>query len=163
MRRLAVGAAIVALMPMLAACGGGDDDLDASGRADVLRVATDRLEALFSYDAEGLSEDLAEVDDLVTGDLREEYRDALSGADGRRIRSLEASSSATVVDIGLADADAARPVVLAYLRQTTTTAASPTPAVQVTAIEATLSTVDGAWRVLRLEPVAGNGASDDDD
>lgn len=165
MRRATTAAVLGAVLTgALAGCGGtGTDDLDARDRAEVLRVASDRLEALFSYDAARLARDLAEVDDLTTGELRQQYRDALSGPDGRRIRSLEASSAAEVVDIGLADADGDRPVVLAYLRQTTTTVASSDPAVQVTAIEATLSTVDGAWRVLRLEPVAGTGASDDDD
>lgn len=137
---------------------GDDDGLDARGRAAVLRVASDRLEALFSYDAARLPQDRVEVDDLVTGALRTQYRDALSGANARRIRGLEAISSAEVVDIGLADADATRPVVLAYLRQSTTTAAASTPTVQLTAIEATLSRVDGDWRVLRLAPVAGTGA-----
>lgn len=154
-RTIAAALAVPALLG-LSACGSDEPDaLSASQRSTVVRVATDHLESLLSYDADSLPTDRREVARLATGEFARQYRALLGGSAAERITALKASSVAEVVDAGVERSDPAHPVVLAYLRQTTSVSGAARPTVALTAVEATLRRVDGGWRVQRLEPIDG--------
>lgn len=150
----------------LVGCGGDDDAAparDDTERAALLRVGTATLERALSYDSRTLARDLAEIDDLTTGDLRAELGAVLGDDAAATIRRTRARNAVTVLGIGTvapaADAaDApADPVLLAFVRQTTTSRALGEPRSTVAALEVTLTGGEDDWQARDIRPVTPGG------
>lgn len=128
--------------------------LSADEDAEIVRVATSHLQQLLSYDATTLDDDVAEIDDLAQGEFAAQYTKLLGTTAGERIRRDRAASTATVVEIGIKKSRVDRPVLLAYVRQTTTSAALAGPRLDLSALEIEMARSDEDWRIVSITKVA---------
>lgn len=156
--RRAAWAAVALTIPAFAtSCSDPEGSMSESERQEVLRTTAAQLEALLSYDATTLSSDLAEVREIADGRFARDFSRLLSGRAGQAIRSLGAVSSVETLDLGtlddhlVDDPDGAR--LLAFVRQTTTTAGRTVPQVVLSAIELTITHDGDGWRIHSLEMV----------
>lgn len=145
-------AATVALTSCSPDAGGGD--LPTEEREELLRVSARQLEKLLSYDASTLKSDVAEVDEVAEGDFAQQYQQLLGGTAAQRIRRDRAASAASVLEIGIRDDREDKPVLLVFVRQTTTSRRLAGPRLDLSALEVAMVRDGDAWRITSMDKVA---------
>lgn len=171
MRRRALAARVTTLvttMVLLGACGGDGDAASLTGedRETVLRVSASSVERLLSYDASTMTADVSEIADLTTGDLTKEYEELLVAQAGGAIRAKGAVSAAKVLFAGTVDESDERPVVLVFVRQSTTAIGTPAPRLNFAALEVALLKDGDGWQIaslIKVEPVRRERKEEADD
>lgn len=149
-----------ALGVLVSGCGSDRDAAASSApaeRDETLRVVTAGLERALSYDAATLRRDLAEVDDLTDGALRTQLTTLLGDTAADTIRTTRARNAVTVVGVGTLEQSATdpdAPVLLAFVRQTTTSRATTGARSSLAALEVTLRRVGADWKLTDVTPVA---------
>jgi hypothetical protein len=154
--------ALLAATIVLSGCSGsaGADGLTTGEGEDVTRVAAHQLEQMLSYDASTLDRDVAEVDEVSEGDFARQYRELLGTTAAKRIRRDRAASSAVVVEIGIHDDSGQEPVLLAFVRQTTTSNRLAGPRLDLSALEVAMVRGGDGWRISSIAKVAPIRAKD---
>lgn len=143
-----VAAGVVLLTDKASAARGRDD-----ARHDALGAAGRIARDLLSYDYRTIDRDLARARADTTGSFARQYADASTQLRGQAL-ATHAIVQARVRDTGIVSASADRVVVLAFIDQVSITRASksavPTTRLIPSAVQMTLTDVDGRWRVSGL-------------
>lgn len=116
-------------------------------------VATARtsLERILSFDARTVDAQPGQVAGLLTGSFRDEFARTMKANVAPLAVRNGAVVKAQVREIGVASTGADRVTVQAFVNQTRTTTADPSPAIDQNRVLATLTRVDGRWLVSGLQ------------
>jgi Mce-associated membrane protein len=119
-------------------------------RGEALQVARSTAVVVLSYDHRRLAEDVAEAEELSTGEFLEQYRAATSGL----VDQAEAGQvvvTASVQAASVQDAEADRVEVLLFVDQTTRRQGLEEPRTDQNRVRLTLERVDGRWLLSALD------------
>lgn len=144
-----VAAAVIAVM----AWGGVTLAANASlqqARTSALAAGRSDAQALITYQYQHLTADWAVVHAHATASFWRAFSQSSAGL-RRTLTQYQASSSGSVLAVGLASATTSRAVVLAFVDQRVTSTASKTPTVDESRVEITLVRPAGRWLIQRVE------------
>ncbi len=108
------------------------------------------LEQILSFDAASVATKPAAVAGLLTGSFKEEFGRTFTTNIAPLARRNGAVVKAQVREIGVASAGEDTVTVQAFVNQTRTTTADPTPATDQNRVIATMTRVDGRWLISGL-------------
>ena len=156
---LCVPLAVVVVLLAGKASGASDRD---TARHGALGAAARIARDLLSYDYRTIDRDLARARAETTGGFARQYAETTTPLRAQALAS-HAIVQARVRDTGVVSASAHRVVVLAYIDQVsiTRTSKSAVPATRLipSAVQMTLTEVDGRWRVSALAALQTGAAS----
>jgi Mce-associated membrane protein len=119
-------------------------------RDEALQVARSTAVAVLSYDHRRLSEDIAEAEELSTGEFLEQYRAATSGlVDQAEAGQVVVTASVEAASVQEAESD--RVQVLLFVDQTTRRQGLEEPRTDQNRVRLTLERVDGRWLLAALD------------
>ncbi|MFD4294230.1 twin-arginine translocation pathway signal [Rhodococcus sp. NPDC058532] len=120
-------------------------------RAEVAQVAADGAAALLSYTPETVAADMYAATQRLTGDFREYYSRLTDATIVPTARAEKITTTATAVDSGIGSLSADRADALVFLKQVTSTEATPDPVTATVGARVSLTSVDGEWLISGLE------------
>lgn len=118
--------------------------------AEALATARAYAVTVTTYDYQQLDRNFVDVLDGATGEFRNQYSGA-SQTLRQLITDAKARATGTVLDAGVRSATRDEVVVLVFVDQSITNAASPQPKIDHTRVVMTLTRHDGRWLVDKLE------------
>ena len=122
---------------------------DRSG-AEALATAKAYAITVTSYDYQNLDRNFADVLDGATGEFKDQYSGA-SQTLRQLIANAKATAKGTVLGAGISSASTDQVVVVVFVDQLITNAATAQPRIDRNRVEMTLATHDGRWLVSKLE------------
>lgn len=149
--------ALAALLAVAVCAGAGFLGWRMYSDAAIDRAASEALETartyavtLTSIEAGGIDQNFSDVLSGATGEFRDMYSRS-SSALKQMLVDNDATSTGTVVDAAVRSATADQAVVLLFVDQAITNAASPEPRVDRSRVVMTLDRVDGRWLVSKVD------------
>lgn len=146
-------AALVAAAIALAAVLGltlREPAVTAADETAAVAAAQTGLEQILSYDAASVAGQPAKVSGLLTGQFKEEFGATFSADIAPLAKKNGAVVKAQVREIGVASRGDETVTVQAFVNQTRTTTADPSPAIDQNRVIATMTRVDGRWLISQL-------------
>lgn len=124
----------------------------ATARTESVRVASEDVTALLSYQADSADKDLNAARDRLTGDFKDAYTSLIREVVIPGAKEKHVSSAAKVTAAASVSATANHAVVLLFVNQTVTIGdGAPTDTQPV--IRATLDKANGRWLISHFDPV----------
>jgi Mce-associated membrane protein len=146
---VAVVAAALALATVLGLTLQGPAVTSADETAAVASARTG-LEQILSFDARSVAQKPDQVAGLLTGSFKDEFRKTFASNIAPLATKSGAVVKAQVREIGVASHTDDTVTVQAFVDQTRTTTADPTPATDQNRVIATMTRVDGRWLISKL-------------
>lgn len=155
-RRSGLRAPLIALVAALLLLGGvlgvtlRSPGGPAEGTDAAVAAARTSLTRMLSFDYRTVDASSRTVGALLTGSFRTQFEKTMSTDIAPLAKQHRSVVTASVAEIGVRSASADTVRVQAFVDQSRTTDASPTPAVDQNRVLATLTKVDGRWLVSAL-------------
>jgi Mce-associated membrane protein len=146
---VAVAAAALAFATVLGLTFQGPQVTSADETAAVASARTG-LEQILSFDATSVAQKPDQVAALLTGSFKDEFRKTFTSNIAPLATKSGAVVKAQVREIGVASHTDDTVTVQAFVDQTRTTTADPTPATDQNRVIATMTRVDGRWLISKL-------------
>jgi Mce-associated membrane protein len=119
-----------------------------------VQVASDGAAAVLSYSYDHLDHDFARAKSYLTGDFLAYYSKFTNDIVGPTAQQGQLTTTGKVLRAAVSDLHPDSAVVLAFIDQTTTSVKKKDPEKAQSAVQITLTKVDGSWRIAKFDPVA---------
>jgi Mce-associated membrane protein len=120
----------------------------------VVQAASDGAEAALSYSYEHLHRDLANAKSHLTGDFLTYYDKFAENVVAPTAQKGQLTATAKVIRAAVSDLHPDSAVVLVFVDQTTASAQKKDPEKTLSAVQVTLTMVNGSWLIAKFDPVA---------
>ncbi|MFC9789928.1 hypothetical protein [Rhodococcus sp. NPDC127528] len=124
-----------------------------AARGEATAAAPGRVEALLSYNAQTVDEDLAAAAEGTTGSFRENFVEFGTKTVAPQSKEQGLSTRARVVDVGFLGGTTDHAQLLLFVDQITTSVSQPAPASTSSRVRVGVDLVDGRWVVSELTPI----------
>jgi Mce-associated membrane protein len=119
-------------------------------RAAATAVAKSRIERILTYHVATLDQDLQEAKSATTGEFGAQFGPAADSVIAPAARRTELNTTATVLSVGVLNANRDSVDVLAFVNRSTTSKDKPQPEAGGLRLRVTLDSARGQWLVSRL-------------
>jgi Mce-associated membrane protein len=120
----------------------------------VIQAASDGAEAVLSYSYEHLHRDLANAKSHLTGDFLAYYDKFAENVVAPTAQKGQLTATAKVVRAAVSDLHPDSAVVLVFVDQTTASVQKKDPEKTLSAVQVTLTMVNGSWLIAKFDPIA---------
>ncbi|MFE3292215.1 hypothetical protein [Rhodococcus sp. NPDC059234] len=124
-----------------------------TARGGAIAAAPGRVEALLSYNAQTVDQDLAAAATGTTGSFKEGFVDFSTKTVAPQSKEQGLSTRARVVDVGFLGGTRDHAQLLLFVDQITTSVAHPAPASTSSRVRVGVDLVDGQWLVSEVTPI----------
>lgn len=147
---LAVVVTVLLLSQLGAAGSAGGGATGGSEQAAAVEAATVKVPQTLSYDHRTVEQDLGRAEANTTGAFQRQFVEVVRSTVVPTARAEGIVSTATVVGTAVVSADDREVVMLMFINQSTTSAASPEPRLAANRTRVTMTSVDGQWLISDL-------------
>ncbi len=163
-RRLARWRSMVAITLVVAAVGVAigvyfvayrpDQQADDAAAHRAIQAASDGAVAVLSYSSDHLNRDFDNAKSHLTGDFLNYFKKFTDDVVAPTAQQGQLTAVAKVIRAAISELHSDSAVVLVFVDQTTTSPQKKDPEKTQSAVQVTLTKVDGTWLIAKFDPVA---------
>jgi Mce-associated membrane protein len=130
-----------------------DRQIDDTAGEQAVRAASDGIVAVLSYSSDNLERDFANATPHLTGEFLNYYNKFSSTVVAPAVREKHLTQTAVIIRAATSQLRPESAIVLAYVNETVTSADKKNPTMTPSIVSVTLTKVDGAWLISKLDPI----------
>jgi Mce-associated membrane protein len=131
-----------------------DRQIDAAAAQRAIQAASDGAVASLSYSTDTLDRDFANAKSHLTGEFLKYYDTFTKQIVTQAVKEKHITQTVAVVRAAVSELHPNSAVVLVFLNETTASVDKPQPLITPASVRVTLTKVNGAWLISKLDPLA---------
>jgi Mce-associated membrane protein len=131
-----------------------DREIDAAAAQRAVQAASDGAVASLSYSTDTMDRDFANAKSHLTGEFLKYYDTFTKQIVTQAVKEKHITQTVAVVRAAVSELHPNSAVVLVFLNETTASVDKPQPLITPASVRVTLTKVNGAWLISKLDPLA---------
>jgi Mce-associated membrane protein len=131
-----------------------DRQIDAAAAQRAVQAASDGAVASLSYSTDTMDRDFANAKSHLTGEFLKYYDTFTKQIVTQAVKEKHITQTVAVVRAAVSQLHPNSAVVLVFLNETTASVDKPQPLITPASVRVTLTKVNGAWLISKLDPLA---------
>lgn len=131
-----------------------DREIDAAAAHRAVQAASDGAVASLSYSTDTMDRDFANAKSHLTGEFLKYYDTFTKQIVTQAVKEKHITQTVAVVRAAVSELHPNSAVVLVFLNETTASVDKPQPLITPASVRVTLTKVNGAWLISKLDPLA---------
>jgi Mce-associated membrane protein len=131
-----------------------DRQIDAAAAQRAVQAASDGAVASLSYSTDTMDRDFANAKSHLTGEFLKYYDTFTKQIVTQAVKEKHITQTVAVVRAAVSELHPNSAVVLVFLNETTASVDKPQPLITPASVRVTLTKVNGAWLISKLDPLA---------
>ena len=131
-----------------------DREIDDAAARRAIQAASDGAVASLSYSTDTMDRDFANAKSHLTGEFLKYYDTFTKQIVTQAVKEKHITQTVAVVRAAVSELHPNSAVVLVFLNETTASVDKPQPLITPASVRVTLTKVNGAWLISKLDPLA---------